>query len=41
MKREKNIRGLNKVDYKDLNISQVIGKDKKVKPKIKEDNTIY
>ena len=37
VKREKNVRGLDTVNYKDFNISEVIGKDKKVK----EDDTIY
>ena len=41
VKREKNVRGLDTVNYKDFNISEVIGKDKKVKVKVKEDDTIY
>jgi len=48
VKREKNVRGLDTVNYKDFNTSEVIGrearlsrKDKKVKPKVKEDDTIY
>ena len=41
VKREKNVRGLDTVSYKDLNTSEVIGRDKKVKVKVKEDDTIY
>ena len=33
------MRGLDTVNYKDLNTTEVIGKDKKVK--VKEDDTIY
>ena len=41
VKREKNVRRLDTVNYKDLNTTEVIGKDKKVKVKVKEDDTIY
>ena len=41
VKREKNVRGLDTVNYKDFNTAEVIGRDKKVKVKVKEDDTIY